>query len=100
MKEKSQDFYLMILFNALFVLVYFYFNWVEYSELNASQLRSPWQLMSINSNFPWGYRISSSLPGSVGIYTLIWVNFPLLIFLVAIMVNVYFLFRLKSVRPS
>ena len=100
MNEKSKDFYAMILFNAIFIIIYLYVNWVEYSELNASQLRSPWQLQSIGSNFPWGYQISSSLPGSLGIYTEIWHNFPLFIFLVAIIANVYFLFRLKREKET
>jgi hypothetical protein len=87
----SKDFKLMVLANAVFVALYVFFNWVEYSSLNLSSYSYP----SIRTRFPLYFAITSYHPptGAV-VYSLV-PNFNLMIFLVAISLNTYFIIRLQ-----
>ena len=72
---------LMVLVNAVFVVLYVFLNWFQYLALNHQ---------SVVTNFPWYIQYSPSTNGP-GITVVMMLNFTLLVFLVAVLINVYFL---------
>jgi hypothetical protein len=91
----SKDFKLMIIANAVFVFLYLGQTWGDYSALNQlSKLQVP-----ISASYPLEIRI-------IGFYTystnmgveLTLFNFTLLIFIAAIIVNLYLAFRLQQAK--
>ena len=86
MKKLSKQLKLMVLTNVVFVVLYMFLNWNEYSTLN-NQI--------VTTNFPWNmqFTVKSNSPG---IMVEILPNLTLLIFIVAILINLYFLIRLQG----
>ena len=72
---------LMVLVNTAFVALYAFVNWLQYSALNHQ---------IVVTNFPWYIQYSPSTNGP-GLIAVIMLNFTLLVFLVAVLINVYFL---------
>jgi heme O synthase-like polyprenyltransferase len=85
----------MVLVNAVFVALYLSWNWAEYSAING--LGSP---IYVTTHFPL-YIQYEGAGNAVRIF--IDSNFTLLLFLLAIAINMYFLFRLqrsKETKPT
>ena len=85
---KNRDFWLMLVSNVVFVFLYFAVNWAEYLSWNGQLLQT---------NFPWGVQYSPKANGP-GILLIIQFNWTLLVFLLAMLMNIYFLFRLQRGR--
>ena len=82
----------VIIANALLVLIYLFFNWIEYAFLSTF---SP-NAATLQSHFPLYVAISAAVNGEPSLALVF--NFPLLIFLVAIIVNVRFIYRMQEGR--
>ena len=93
MKAISGEIKKIILVNAFLDFLYLFFNWGEYLGLNSPQLKQPWQIYSVSSYFPWYFRIYSDT--NLGTSMSTFYNFTLVIFLLTVLVNLYFIFRLQ-----
>ena len=92
---------LMILANAVFVFLYGFFNWAEYSALTA------FSIVDIESNYPFSifiHEITSppiaGFPPVTGSQAIQFFNLPLLIFALATTLNLYFLYKLQKSKET
>jgi hypothetical protein len=89
---------LMILANAVFVFLYGFFNWAEYSMLTT------FSKTMIQGNFPFYILIteitSPSNPPVTGFRSNLFLNYPLVIFLLSTILNMYFIFRLQKSKET
>jgi hypothetical protein len=91
-----RDFKLMLCVNGVFVFLYAFFNWVEYSLLNSSK----YQIITISTHFPLYFEINSHNPALNGVELIVVSNYTLIIFLIATIVNLYLVFRLQRSKES
>ena len=96
MKKVSKVLKTAVLANLLLLALYLFFNWFEYSLFNSSWLKQPYQISGAGSFFPLGFVINSYLPGGTGVYATTWINFPLAIFVLVILVNVYLFWKTQK----
>jgi hypothetical protein len=89
----SREFKLMVLANVLFVFLYVYLNWSEYSMLN--RFTGP---VSLSAHFPWYIQIY----GQTGLHDILMFdnNVFLWLFLLAVFVNLYFIIRLQRSKET
>jgi len=80
----------VIIANALLILFYLIFDWAEYSLLSTYGPNSA----VIDSHFPFYIQASATVNGEP--YLALSFNFPLLIFLIAILVNLNFIIKLQK----
>jgi hypothetical protein len=88
----SRQFKLAVLANAVFVLMYVFFNWFEYDLLKSGDP------LRVQTNFPAYIQgtINYADPAITGFESFILPNYLLLIFIVATVTNLYFIFKLRS----
>jgi hypothetical protein len=87
---------IIFLANFIFICVYFFFNWLEYTTL--STLRHS---VGISANFPWYVYYYMRLGEDVsGLGVTVDYNFPLLIFLLALIVNMYLVHRFYGSKQT
>jgi hypothetical protein len=86
----SKQLRLMILLNALFVVLYGFVNWAEYNIIN---INSSLNQTTIQTHFPFYFLVTKF---SVGFSSILFLNYPLIIFVVATIANVYFVFRFQT----
>ena len=85
------SFRLIAAINAVIVIFYVLYNWAEFNEINylGSQYQTNYML-NVHAQFPWQIDYSNTVvqyfPDQ---------NFPLLLFLIAISVNLYFIYTLQ-----
>jgi hypothetical protein len=79
---------LIVLVNALIIALYLYWNWTEYSILK------PLYHVAITTNFPWYIQFSGTPDGNA-IIVFIDINFGLMMLLLAIFTNMYFIITLQ-----
>jgi hypothetical protein len=91
-----RDFKLMLCVNGVFVFLYAFFNWVEYSLLNSSK----YQITNIITHFPLYFEINSYTPGVNGVELIVVTNYTLIIFVIAILLNLYLAFKLQRSKAS
>ena len=80
----------VIIADVLLFLLYLSFNWIEYLGLEAFGPNS----VTISSHFPFFVETSANVNGNPS--TALILNFPLLIFLIAMIVNLRFIIRLQK----
>jgi len=85
LKAISRELAMMFLANTVFVALYLIVNWAEYVSWNGQLLET---------NFPWNIMYSPKSNGP-GLILVIQQNWTLWIFLVGILMNFYFLIRLR-----
>jgi hypothetical protein len=85
----NKQFKTIVYFNAAFFVLYLLWNWSEYSVL------SPLYQVAINSHFPLYIAFSGTSDG-VGLDLFTDYNFGLLLFSLAIIVNLYLAYRLQK----
>lgn len=90
MVAVDKQFRNMIIVNALLVLFYLFFDWAEYALLNAFSPNS----VIIQSHFPFYVQASGAVNGEPTVALSF--NFPLLMFLIAIIVNLRYIIRLRK----
>jgi len=83
---------LMIFVNAVFVALFVFFNWAQYSAIRS--LGSP---VYVTTNFPW-YVQYEGAENAVKIF--VDSNFTLFLFLFAIFVNMYFIYKLEASKET
>jgi len=88
MKKMQRQLKLMLLANAVFVVMYLFFDWLEYLGLNHQY---------VQTYFPWGIQ-SQPLESGPAVIVNIMPNVTLLIFLIAIFANTYFLIIIHVTR--
>jgi hypothetical protein len=82
-----KQFKIMVLVNALFVVLYLLWNWAEYSAIYV--LGSP---VYVTTYYPLYIQYVGA---GNAVHIFIDSNFTLLLFLLAISMNIYFLFKLQ-----
>jgi hypothetical protein len=95
-----QNFILMILANGFFVFLYVFLNWAEYYGLQ-SDVNQFGNSLAVNTSFPWYIQYSGG--GTLtnpGTFTWFDLNFTLWLFLLATVVNMYFIFRLQGNKET
>ncbi len=93
----QRQFKLMILVNGLLVFLYVFSNWAEYSIMAIGSFHDD---VTIQPYFPFYFTVTRF---NVGFSAILFLNYPLTIFLTAMLVNLYFIFRLqrsKETRPT
>jgi hypothetical protein len=89
----------MILANAVFVLLFLFFDWAEYVMLNIG-LFPVGSFFKMETHFPVYIYGEYSPPSVLGTEAFFLPNYLLLIFVLATITNLYFLFKLqKSNQP-
>jgi len=78
--------------NAIIVTFYVLYNWAEYNEINylGSQYQTNYML-DVHAQFPWLINYSNTV---IQYYSDC--NFPLFLFLIAVLVNLYFIYNLQG----
>ena len=86
----QKQFKLIILANTVFVLLFFFFNWLEYEVLNVGSE------LILQAHFPL-FISGSTIPAPMvtGFIIIILPNYLLAIFLLSTIANLYFVFRLQ-----
>jgi hypothetical protein len=91
----SKQFRLMILANVFLMLLYCLFNWGEYSSLTT------FGKVIIQSNFPFFIFITEyPSPMVTGFRSILFLNYPLLIFILSTMLNLYFINKLQRSKET
>jgi hypothetical protein len=96
LRVMHRDFKQILVVNGVLVFLYVFFNWVEYSLLNSPKLIHPDQITKISTHFPLYFEINSHNPALNGIELIVVTNYTLIIFLIAVFVNLYLAFRLQG----
>lgn len=89
----TREFIIMVLANVVFVFLYVAYNWVEYSIL------SPLYHVAIRVYFPWYIQFTGTPDGNL-IVSFFDINFGLMLFLLAIFVNLFFAYRLQRSKET
>ena len=91
----QRQFKLVLFANVVFVLLFVFFNWAEYEMLNSSDE------MMLQTHFPFYLEgLTFHSPMVTGFEVFILPNYLLLIFLLAITVNLYFLYKLQRASST
>jgi uncharacterized membrane protein (DUF106 family) len=89
----QKQFKLMILTNAVFVSLFLFFDWVEYEILNIGLLPNG-SIFMMKTYFPAYIYIEKGMPSGYELFYL--PNFLLVIFVLATITNLYFLYKLQN----
>jgi hypothetical protein len=96
----NKQFKLMVLANAVFVLLYFAYDWVEYSSIQQLSALSLGNLLYVTPHFPWQIQYVGN---THVVFQFDDYNFTLLLFLLATFLNLYIAFKLqrsKETKPN
>ena len=85
----NKQFKLVILANVVLLSLYIFVNWAEYSTINVN---SHLNNITIQTNFPFYILVTKF---SIGISSILFLNYPLIIFITATIVNMYFIIKLQ-----
>ncbi len=83
---------LIFLVNVIFVVLYVLLDWLEFSTLITYNPEP----VNIIANFPWYVQVGGIYVNGIAIYP----NFTLALFLLAILVNLYFIIRLQRTNKA
>ena len=85
----NRQFKLIILANVVLLSLYIFFNWAEYSIISINSFLDD---VTIQTVFPFYFLVTRF---SVGFSAIFFLNYPLIIFATATIVNLHFIFKLQ-----